>query len=167
MSGGLDRLRRAVVTALNEGGLPAVAALEPEARRRWDGPVAAVSLVQVRCAPGGFQDYLGVEIDVQTGAQQERYGRTAELTLALDLYAPRSGGESACQDALALAAQVLLTGGAAGLDVVELTSDRVEFLEREGLYRMGVRCRCAAWLVARRDAGGGTFEDFEVKGRMA
>lgn len=165
MSGALEGLRQAVVAALNAGGLPAVAAMEPQARRRWDGPVAAVSLSAIQCQPGGFQDYLGGRKNPQTGAEEEVYGRRVELTLALDLYTPRSGGEGEGQEALALAAELLIAGGAGGLDVVELTADRVEFLAQDGLYRLPVRCRCAGWLIARTDSAG-AFTDFEVKGRL-
>ena len=92
MSGALETLRQAVAAALNAGGVNAVAAMEPEARRRWDGPVAAVSLAGVECGPGGFQHYLGVWKNPDTGLEEEVYGRKAQFTLDLDLYAPRSGG---------------------------------------------------------------------------
>ena len=103
MSGALETLRQAVAAALNAGGVNAVAAMEPEARRRWDGPVAAVSLAGEECGPGGFQHYLGVWKIPDTGLEEEVYGRKAQFTLDLDLYAPRSGGEGACRDALAQA----------------------------------------------------------------
>ena len=165
MSGALETLRQAVAAALNAGGVNAVAAMEPEARRRWDGPVAAVSLAGVECGPGGFQHYLGAWKNPDTGLEEEVYGRKAQLTLALDLYAPRDAGEGACQQALARMSEVLLTGGAGGLEVAEIAAERVEFLHQDGLYRLPVRCRCAAWLIVRRDAGG-YFTDFEVKGRL-
>lgn len=166
MSGALETLRQAVAASLNAGGVPAVAAMEPEARKRWDGPVAAVSLAALACGPGGFQHYLGARKNPDTGAEEEAYGRRVEFTLSLDLYAPRSGGESACRDALDQAAEILLAGGAGGLDVAELAADRVEFLAQDGLYRLPVRCRCQGWLIARADSAG-VFTDFEVKGRLA
>ena len=164
MSGALETVRQAVAAALNAGGVNAVAAMEPEAR--WSAPVAAVSLSAVQCAPGGFQHYLGARKNPDTGLEEELYGRKVELTLALDLYALRDGGEGDCQAALALAAEILLAGGAGGLDVVELAADRVEFLAQDGLYRLPVRCRCGGWLIARADSAG-VFTDFEVKGRLA
>ena len=114
MSGALEGLRQAVVAQLSQGGLDAVAAMEPEGRRRWAGPVAAVGLDSVTCAPG----------------------------------------------------EILLAGGAGGLDVLELSAQATEFLSQDGRYRLPVRCRCAGWLVARRDSAG-VFTDFEVKGRLA
>ena len=166
MSGGLEQLRQAVVQQLNQGGLDAAAALEPQAQRDWPGPVAAVSLRGVQCAPGGFDHYLGLRRDPEKGEEAECYGRRVELTLGLDLYAPRSGGQSACQAALARLSELLLSGGAGGLDVVELTAQEVQFLHQEGLYRLPAQCRCAGWLIARADSAG-CFTDFEVKGRIA
>ena len=165
MRGALETLRQAVVQTLNAGGLSAVAAMEPQARKRWSEPVAAVALSAIQCAPGGFQDYLGMKKNPQTGQEEELYGRAIELTLTLDLYTPRDGGEGDCQDALAVAAEMLMTGGAGGLDVLELAADSVEFLEQDGLYHMPVRCRCAGWLIARTDSYG-VFTDFVVKGRL-
>ena len=43
---------------------------------------------------------------------------------------------------------------------------RVEFLEKDGLYRQEISCRCKAWLVARVDDEAGVFTDFEVRGRL-
>ena len=46
----------------------------------------------------------------------------------------------------------------------EIHSGAVEFLERDGLYRLPVKCTCKGWLVAAVDSSG-AFVDFEVKGR--
>ena len=164
MTGALNALRQSTVELLREYGLYAVAAMEPERRKRWDGPVVAVSLSRVACAPGGFQDYLGLRENKDTGREDELYGRAVELTLGLDIYAPREGGESACQQAVGVMAEALTCQGAGGLSVQELQTDGVEFLERDGLYRLPVKCTCKGWLVAAVDSSG-AFVDFEVKGR--
>ena len=164
MTGALNLLRQSVVELLGEYGLYAVTAMEPDSRKRWDGPVAAVSLNRVVCAAGGFRDYLGLRDNTDTGGQDELYGRAVELTLGLDLYAPRDGGESACQQALGVMAEALTCRGAGGLSVQELYTEPVEFLERDGLSHLPVRCLCKGWLVAAVDSSG-AFVDFEVKGR--
>lgn len=164
MTGALNALRQSVVELLREYGLYAVTAMEPDSRRSWDGPVAAVSLNRVACASGGFQDYLGLRENEDTGRQEELYGRAVELTLGLDIYAPRNGGESACQQAVGVMAEALTCRGAGGLSVQELQTETVEFLARDGLYRLPVKCLCKGWLVAVVDSSG-AFVDFEVKGR--
>lgn len=164
MTGALNALRQSAVELLREYGLQAVAAMEPDSRKRWDGPVAAVSLRKVVCAPGGFKDYLGLRDDPDTGNQEELYGKAVEVTLGLDIYAPREGGESACQQGVCLMAEALTARGVGGLTVEEFETGPVEFLERDGLYRLTAKCLCKGWMVAAVDSTG-AFVDFVVKGR--
>lgn len=166
MSGALSALREAVIRQLRQNGINAVAAMDSARANRWREAVAAVCVSRMTCAPGGFQNYLGVHTDQESQKRRELYGRAAELTLTLEIFAPRDGGGSACQNAAETAAECLVCQGAAGLDALEIQTGRVDFLEREGLYRQEVSCRCAAWLVARTDDEGEAFADFEVKGRM-
>lgn len=164
MSGGFNGLREGVVSLLRESGINAVLARAPESAGRWREAVAAVSVKSVRCAGSGFQNYLGSETNGSEA--RERYGRAADLTLAIDVYAPRDGGESACQEAAEQIAEALLTRGAAGLEVCELTVGQTEWLDREGMYRLRTECLCRVWLtVAADQETGGYFTDFEVKGR--
>lgn len=165
MSGALNALREDVVVLLREWGLNAVLAMEPGQAGRWREPVVAVSIGKVLCVTGGFGDYLGQRANAGTGREEELYGWAVEITLALDIYAPRDGGEGVCQETLADMTEALIACGAAGLDVAELQGSRVEFLEKEGLYRQKVDCLCRAWLVAAAKDDGGAFTDFEVKGR--
>ena len=164
MNGALNALRRQVAQQLRQAGVNAVTGMESARSSRWREAVAAVSLSRVVCAPGGFKDYLGTHQE-ENGLERELYGREVELTLALDIFAPRDGGESACQEAAEAVAESLVCHGAAGLNALEIQSGQVEFLDKEGLYRQKTTCRCKAWLVARMDDDGGAFVDFEVKGR--
>lgn len=165
MSGALSSLREGVAEQLRQAGLSAVTAMEPQRAARWRSPVAAVGLQGVSCAPGGFQDYLGLRRDPETGREQEVYGREAEITLAVDVFAPVDGGEGACVETAEAVMEELVCRGAAGLTALELQTGRVEFLEKTGLYRVQASCRCRAWLVAAADSGG-EFVDFVVKGRI-
>ena len=164
MNGALNALREQVAEQLRQAGVNAVTGMESARASRWREAVAAVSLSRVVCAPGGFKDYLGTYRE-KNGPERELYGREVELTLALDIFAPRDGGESACQEAAEVVAENLMCYGAAGLNALEIQSGQVEFLDKEGLYRQKTTCRCKAWLVARMDDGDGAFVDFEVKGR--
>ena len=160
MNGALNGLRRGVVEQLRDRGLNAVAAMEPDRAARWREPVVAVAFSRVSCAPGGFRDYLGLRDG------RELYGRAVELTLALDIYAPGDGGAGACQDTLERMTEELMCRGAAGLAALDIQAGQAEFLEKLGLYRQTVSCRCKAWLTAETDEGG-SFVDFEVRGRSA
>lgn len=154
----LANWRQQAAEQLREKGIPAVSAFEPEGRKLRTGPVAAVSLARVTCQTGGFQNYLG------RNESGEVYGRAVELTLALDIYGPRDSGENACRQLLDRMAELLLTGGLAGLAVQELESERAEFLDGCGMYRLPVRCLCRAWLTAAV-LEDGEFVDIRVKGR--
>lgn len=164
MTGALASLRQGAVDLLNSRGIQAAAAFEADGRKRWSGPVVAVALAKVVCAPGGFKDYLGTRRNEESGDEEELYGRAVELTLSLDIYGPRDGGESACRDVLDEMTELLASQGLNGLTVLELESGQMEFLDSCGMYRLPVQCRCQAWLAAavRQD---GEFVDFRVKGR--
>lgn len=167
MTGALGAWRTAVTRQLQKAGVDAVEAMEPEQAPRRRSPAIAVALAGAACGAGGFQDYLGLERDPDTGGQREVFGRSAELTLELDVFAPRDAGAAACREVAEQAMGELLFRGAAGLPVAELTAGETKFLERDGLYRLPVRCRCRAWLTAR--SGGedsGMLTDFEVRGTM-
>lgn len=166
MNGALNRWRLAVVEQLKGNGLNAIAAMESARAARWREAVVAVSLSRVVCTPGGFRDYLGLRTDPETGKESEVYGREAELTLALDVFSPRDGGEGACQAAAEAVVECLVCQGAAGLAALETQAGRAEFLEDGGLYRQEVSCRCRAWLAARMDDEAGSFTDFEVRGSL-
>lgn len=166
MSGAFNALRERVAEQLRRNGLNAVAAMDCAPAPRWREAVAAVALAKVACASGGFGDYLGLHRDPDTGRERELYGREAELTLELDIFAPRDRGGDACQRAAETAVETLVCQGAAGLPALEVQAGRVEFLAAEGLYRQTVSCRCGAWLVAWTDGEAGTFVDFEVRGRI-
>ena len=166
MTGALTKLRQDAVATLAEEGLVAMEAFEPERRKHREEPVVTVSLAKVVCASGGFRDYLGLRHNRETGREEELYGRGVELTLALDIYAPEGGGESACRSAMDRVAEVLTARGIGGLSVRELESGQVEFLSSCARYRLPMKCRCSAWLVAAADESG-EFADFIVKGRRA
>ena len=158
MTGALGRWRTAAAEQLRAAGLDAVEAMEPERAARRRGPALS-------CGSGGFQNYLGTE-ETAEGGRRELYGRAVELTLRLDVLAPRDGGASACRAAAERAAEELLLRGAAGVPVDGLSMGETEYLEAEGLYRLAVRCRCGAWIAAWAVEDGGRLTDFEVRGTM-
>lgn len=163
MSTGLTAFRQKIAEQLEELGIPAAAAFEPADKTVRSGPVAAVSLAEVVCQKGGFQDYLGRRTD-EDGTAEELYGREVELTAALDIYGPRDSGETVCRTLADQMAERVLLEGLAGLTVHRMESGKMEFLDSCGMYRLPVRCVCRGWLAAavRED---GEFVDIEVKGR--
>ena len=149
MSVGLSALCESAAQLLRYSGLEAVAAFEPEPRRQWIGPAAAVSLSGVTCQPADM------------GGQPD--SREVEITLTVAVFAPRDGGGSACCQGAEQAAEALLRFGVGGLDARELEWGPVEWLDRAGLYRLPLKCRCRGRLMPAAEDGG-IFDDFEVKG---
>ena len=159
----LEDLRQRLVDYLNNGGVPSVAAWEKEERVSRDGAISAVSLRGCTGGPAGFQDYMGEFWEEEKGCWVERYGRRAELTFGLDVWAPRSGGEAACATLFSRIAQVLTLGGPEGMRLKEISCGETEFDEREGLFHCSVRAVGTVFLRAKTDESG-MFTDFTVKG---
>ena len=152
MSAGLEKVRQAVADYLNGRGVPAVTAWPGRARQEREEPVVAVSVRGCKAGPGGLQNYLG-----------ERYGRRAELTLGLDIYAPEKGDGEAVQVAFDALAGALLLGSLPGLDLQEFSCGQTVWDSENRRLKRPVEAVCTAWLCAVTD-GGGAFSDFELRG---
>lgn len=163
MSVGLEKIRREMARFLNDRGVPAVTAFPAAPRREREEPMAVVSLRGCKVEPAGFQNYLGDRYDPEAGRWEERFGRKAELTFALDLYAPEKGDGETLQAAFDALAGALLLEGPEGLELKELSCGQTV---RDGEHRRlkrPVEAVFTACLSAVADAGG-AFTDFELRG---
>ncbi len=163
MSAGLEKVRQAVADYLNSRGVPAVTAWPGRARQEREEPVVAVSVRGCKAGPAGFQNYLGERYDGETGRWEERYGRRAELTLGLDIYAPEKGDGEAVQAAFDALVGALLLGSLPGLDLQEFSCGQTVWDSENRRLKRPVEAVCTAWLCAVTD-GGGAFSDFELRG---
>lgn len=160
---GLDKLREEIAQYLRAAGLDAVAAWSAGDRVRRKGPVVAVSLREVQGGPSGLADYLGEQLDEQSGHWEELYGKRAKLTLGLDIYAPEEAGEAGCAAAFDRLSELLAGGTPAGLRVRELSCGQTQFLKDQGLFRCPAQMTCQVFLCAKLREDG-LFTDFEVRG---
>ena len=165
MSEGLAALREQMAAYLNERGARAITAWPGEERGRWEEPVTVVSLRSCQLGPASFQNYLGERYDQETGLWQELYGRRAQVTFGLDLYAPEEGDGAALQQALDTLTQALAQGGPSGLAVQEVSCGETAYDTRQRLVKKTVQAVCQAYF---RTAGqsGELFADFEVRGGL-
>ena len=165
MNAGLERVRQAVADYLNGQGVSAVTAWPAAQRQEREEPVVVVSVRGCRVEPAGLQNYLGERYDEASGRWEERYGRKAELTLGLDIYAPERGDGEAVQEAFDTLAGALLLGGPEGIDLREFSCGQTV---RDGGVRR-LKCPVEAvytiWLCAVADVGG-AFVDFDLRGVM-
>ena len=159
----LDELQAELADFLNQRGVQAMASWQPGRRTDGDSPVVLVSLDKLDCGPAAMQDYLGQELDEESGMWQELYGRRAKVTFVLDVLARPGVGMQACRSTLDELLRVLQREKPVGLSVSELKGEEPEYDEKEGLLRLRCRLACSGWLYALGD-GADTFLDFTLKG---
>lgn len=165
MSAGLERIRQVMADYLNSQGVRALTAWPMEPRQEQEGPVVVVSLRGCKAGPSGFQDYLGERYDEETGRWEERYGRKAQLTFGLDIYAPEKGDGQALQAAFDALAGALVLGGPEGLAVEEFSCGQTAYDSASRRLTRPAQAVCAAYLSAVTTTDG-AFVDFELRGVM-
>lgn len=163
MSAGLENIRQMMADYLNERGVPAVTAWPMSPRQEREEPMVVVSIRGCKAGPAGFQNYLGERYDEKTDRWEERYGKKAELTFGLDVYAPEKGDGEMVQRAFDALAGVLILGGPEGVDLREFSCGQTVRDSESRRLKRPVEAVCTAWLCAVTDAGG-AFIDFELRG---
>lgn len=164
MTGGMELVRQAVIGRLRERGVPAEAAYSREWARRYAGAVVAVGVRSCVSDPAGLGGYLGTRWDAEAGTERELYGRQAELTVALDAYAPREAGGGACLAALEAAHDALTECPAAGLRPGSMELGEVDFDTDAEMFLQRGSLRCRAFFLAETEAETGLLLDFRLKG---
>ena len=135
-------------------------------RERLTRPTAVVSVRKCQVGPAGFQDYLGERFDRDSGQWTELYGRKAELTFGLDLYAPPSVGEEGLQAAFDKLMEALAGGGPAGLVLREISCGETGYDAAGRLLKRSAQAVFDTYLYAVTEPGG-AFLDFEIRGEEA
>ena len=162
MSAGMEKICRAMADYLSGKGVPARTAW-PMTFREEKGPVVVVSLRSCQAGPSGFQDYLGERYNQETGLWEECFGKQAELTLGLDIYAPAGGDGQTVRETFDRLASALILGGPEGLRAEELSWEEMDYDAQSRRLRGRVRAVCHACLQGIME-GGGAFVDFELRG---
>lgn len=86
----LAQVRRAVIDALNAGGVTAMEAFPADRAKRWPGAVAAVAVGAAEGKMLGFCNYLGEMYDQEAGTVRELYGKQLEGGITVELRAERA-----------------------------------------------------------------------------
>ena len=159
----LERIPRYMADYLSANGVAAEPAWSGRERTALTGPKAVVSVRKCQVGPAGFQDYLGERYDADSGQWQELYGRKAELTFGLDLYAPPSVGEAGLQAAFDKLMEALAGGGPGGLILREVSCGETGYDTAGRLLKRSVQVVYDTYLYAVAQPGG-AFLDFEIRG---
>ena len=159
----LDALRTYMTALLREQGVEAMESWPLEERPRLTSVVAAVSIRSCKAEPGAFWEYLGEELEPDTGTWRERYGRRLEVRLGLDLWAAGAGGAERLQAAFDGLLEALRDGEPEGLRIREITCGETEYDRTTGLMVRRVEAKCGAFLYAAAEEGS-AFLEFEIRG---
>ena len=159
----LTQVRDAVVAALGDAGLTAVAAYPDERMKKYSGPVAAVAVGAAEGKTVGFCNYLGEIYDDTVGTVQELYGKLLEGDISVSIRAERAAD---CERGCEAAADVLLSGLPEGIRPGELQWEALKWERNTGMFLRQGKLRCQAAFTARAQEDGEVFLDFILKGVM-
>lgn len=157
----LMQISQAVIDALSEAGVQAMAAFPPERVKQYDGAVAAVSVGTAEGKAVGFCNYLGQVWDEEAGTVEELYGKQLEAVITVEIQAARA---SLCEEGCAAAAEVLLGGLPVGIRAGELNWEAISWEKATGMFLRRGGLHCQAVFTARSQEDGTAFLDFTLKG---
>lgn len=103
-----------------------------EEPRSHDHPVALLSIQKCAMDSAGLGDYLG--ISEQDGEELEVYGKRCSLTVALDFFAPASGGKGLLTKETDLVLDCLAKGDSSSLKLREFSMGAVSYDKSTGCY---------------------------------
>lgn len=159
----LTQVRDAVISALQDAGLTALAAFPAERAKTCEGAAAAVAVGTAQGKSLGFCNYLGEVRDGATGAVRELYGKQLEGVITVDIRGRRA---AECEAGCETAAEVLLGALPAGIRPGELCWEALAWERETGLFLRRGRLQCRALFTAESREDGAEFLDFILKGVM-
>ncbi len=154
----MDGILNAVITALNDSGIPALRRFPAGVMPRRKEPAVAVSFEKIHAAAGGFREYLGME-DVPGKGTVERYGKKMCATVLLRVCCPKGQDEPPVTD--------VLLGLQGGVRISELSAEEPVFDPVADCFVTKIRAEISAYLMAERIPGDDPgYRDFRLEGDM-
>ncbi len=155
----MEQLIQAMVRALTQAGVHAVAALPNQVMPRFQSAAVAVSISDADCRSAAVYHYLGL-LD-----GEELYGRQLTARLRLDVYAPVAlGGQGARAEATRVAD--ILLAGIPGVNVGEIHVDACAYDAQCDCFTCSVTAQTSAFVYARVSEDSSEFLDFVLKGEV-
>ncbi len=162
----MELVRSEILHRLDIAGVTAVASYSTALAKEQSGAVIAVDIRKLETAEAGFGAYLGEHYDKVNGVWREEYGYSAELTIALDAYAPRVAGAAACGAALEKAYDALMTHSDDGLKNKAMEWGEVRWDKDSGLFLQQGTLYCGVHFIATVDEESFLLLDFKLKGAL-
>ena len=160
---GFAQIRDPLAARLEEQGIPALAEWTRGKIPALSGVAAVTGIRESESGPAAFWNYLGTRWDEEKGCAVERYGRTVELTLFVDLYAPK-GQAAALEEALRTLEELILEQGGSGVSFHALRRGAIEHDGASGYLKSRCTVGCRACFTATRTEEGAPLTDFILKG---
>lgn len=160
----LTAIRDAVLAALQEAGITALAAFPAERARSYSHAVAAVAVDTAQSKTVGFCNYLGEAWDEEAGTVREFYGKRLDAVIAVEI---RGAQAEICQQGAEAAAEVLLGGLPAGIRPGELSWEGICWEKETGMFLRRGQLQCEAVFVAKSSGEDPMFLDFILKGVLS
>jgi len=161
---GLEQVKAAVATAIQNAGGRTVDAFPPDRAKCFRSPVVAVGLRTGSSAGGALQCYLGQSVDPVSLAPRDVYGLHLDITLSLDIYSPPSLGAAACDQTLEILHNAVLHFLPSGLKPSKLSWDDAVWDNDSAMFLRKGSLACSAFFTASSGNDGPLFDDFILKG---
>lgn len=158
------QIQHAVISTLQQADLPTFPAFPDQNIRRFNGPVAVVSVGSVEGKNLGFLNYLGETTNPETGSTQEVYGKHLEADISVDI---RANSAAICNQGCESAADILLNQLPIGLKPGELSWETLCYERDSSLFLRRGHLRCQALFLATSNPDQSTFLDFILKGVLS
>ena len=159
-----EQVIRALVQGLKTAGLPAVAAWQRDKLPALQEAAAVVGIERTESEPTAFSEYLGTAYDAAKDCFVERFGRRLNLTLYVDLYAPRES--AAALEAGWNRLEEMLLSPLAGLRMRSVRRGSIEYDRRSAYLKCRCMLSCTAFFTAERSEEGALLQDFILKGMV-
>lgn len=154
-----------ICAALAGEGATAVAAYTGASMKNYAVPVFAVGMAGTSAGTIGMCSYLGEQENAERGTICEIYGKRMKMHIAMDIYAPRTGGQAVCAQQYEILQRAMLQKLPRGLRTEEISSGEIGFDSATGMFRQRCTATMEAYFTAQSDESG-LLLDFELKGVM-
>ena len=158
------QVREALGQALGASGIAAVQAYEKEKFSPLSSVLCVIGERAAHIGAAGALDYLGERWNEERGTVEEVYGKTWQLTLSVDIFAPRTAGAAACEEASEEVTAVLLQNLPSGLRAEEISWEESRWDKEYGLFLRRGSVKFSASFLATAAEDETVVSDFILKG---